>query len=217
MFREIHTFAGPFLGPRNECAARTPQTRALSAMCVNTRPAFGAGDEIGPYMPRPSAAEITALCQKCYDAYSPDPTSPGLMTAGPPEPFRLTNNGAVFHEMSFDELVAALVGLNKFLLRPVMAIILHEHFLLWSWCAELLIGGHATGQPNNIRHVEPLFFATIRAALASAPPRLKLPGNDPQFLNAAEFLSTANIVFAHMSFPLLEAECKRSCSQYVNV
>jgi len=119
--------------------------------------------------------------------------------------------------MSFDELVAALVGLNKFLLRPVMAIILHEHFLLWSWCAELLIGGHATGQPNNIRHVEPLFFATIRAALASAPPRLKLPGNDPQFLNAAEFLSTANIVFAHMSFPLLEAVCKRACSYYVTI
>jgi hypothetical protein len=160
-------------------------------------------------MPPLSAAEITALCQKCYDAHTPNPDAPNLMNFGPPEPFRLLNNGAIFHEMAFDELVAALVGLNKLLLHPGAMIFQPEHYFLWSWCAELLIGGQATAQP--------LYRATVRAALATAPPRVKLPGNDPQSVNATEFLSNANVIFSHLSFPLLEFVCKRACSQYVTI
>src|SRR5215217_116395 len=89
-------------------------------------------------MPQPTAAEIEKLCDDwCTASITP---AGGMAIGANTEKFRLLANGVNFHELSHEQLCAALIGLSKVLLRPGLNTIVHQdHSALWAWCGELLL------------------------------------------------------------------------------
>ena len=63
-----------------------------------------------------SADEIKRLCDSwCLAAQQP---GGGFAIGGETEQYRLLRNGIQFHDLDFDQLVAAISGLTKVLLLP---------------------------------------------------------------------------------------------------
>jgi len=117
-------------------------------------------------MPQPTAAEIEKLCDDwCAASINPQ----GGMTIGAnTEKFRLLANGVVFHELSHEQLCAAIIGLSKVLLRPGLnTIVDQDHFALWSWCGELLLRPSSQMFPVAQWGIQSLYQTAIHAALAN--------------------------------------------------
>ncbi len=138
--------------------------------------------------------------------------------------FRLLANGVVFHELSHEQLCAALIGLSKVLLRPGLNTIVHQdHLALWSWCGELLLNPRYQLFSVAQHEIRSLYETVIHAALAHCrkPPATKeerQAQNRIQELqphHAKQFLLESSLVVAYLGFPLLEAVLKRACANYV--
>ena len=83
------------------------------------------------------------------------------------EKHRLLANGVLFHDLPYDSLCAALIGTSKVILRPGLnTIIDHDHFAIWSWIGELLLGAGANVFPFTEREIKSLYQTTLHAALA---------------------------------------------------
>jgi len=167
-----------------------------------------------------SPDQIAALCEQfCHE------TATGTYSEQS-QSLRLLENGINFPSLKYDELMAAIIGLSEVLLRPGLnAVIDRDHYALWAWCGELLLGPMAQIKIHNQNimphEINELYKVTIRAALAHC----KRPTNQPQEVLLSEFMnpSTAthlknscSIILAYLTFPLLEALLKQVCSEYVS-
>ena len=173
-------------------------------------------------MQKPTAADIEKLCDDWCDA-SVLPEG-GLQIGVQTEQFRLLANGVVFHELSHEELCAALFGLSKVLLHPGLnTVIDQDHYALWSWSGELLLSRLPHFFPDTQREIQSLYAATIHAALAgcSRPPateeewqeQIRIRESQPH--HSKQLLQKSALVLAYLTFPLLEAILKRACAAYV--
>lgn len=174
-------------------------------------------------MPRHTAAQIAKLCDDwCTATVTPEG---GLTIGSNTEKFRLLANGVVFHELDFDALCTALLGLSKVLLRPGLnTIVDHDHFGAWSWCGELLLSPRANLFSTEQHEIKSLFETTIHAALANCrePATTKEDWQaqnqieEMQPHHAKQLLREAMLVLAYLAFPLLEAVLKRACKTFVS-
>lgn len=174
-------------------------------------------------MPQHTAAQIAGLCDDwCAATVTPEG---GLAIGSNTEKFRLLANGVVFHELDFDALSAALLGLSKVLLRPGLnTIVDHDHFGAWSWCGELLLSPRANLFSTEQHEIKSLFETTIHAALANCREPITSKEEwqaqnriqEMQPHHAKQLLREAMLVLAYLAFPLLEAVLKRACKTFVS-
>ncbi|NOX75476.1 MAG: hypothetical protein GXP17_02435, partial [Gammaproteobacteria bacterium] len=78
-----------------------------------------------------SAGGIKELCNNwCQAVQQPEG---GFAIGGQSEQYRLLRNGIQFHDLDFEQLVAAIDGLTKVLLLPGLnTVVDQDHFGLWS-------------------------------------------------------------------------------------
>lgn len=175
-------------------------------------------------MPSLTASDIKSLCDRWCDAST---TASGGMAIGhQSEQFRLLANGIIFHELSHDEICVALVSLSKVLLRPGMNTVIHQdHYGIWSWCAELLLGPQAGVFPLEQREVKLLYEANLHAALAhcrkpaASREEWQAQGQLVRKLppHAQKLLQDSALVLAYLAFPLLESVLKRACAPFIGL
>mgnify|MGYP000315157132 CR=1 FL=1 len=171
--------------------------------------------------------KIIELCDKTYSEMTKENPldnmtnctfAPGSIEALVPnlEQFRLTSNNINFHQLNKNELSSALFGLSKVLILPNGNIALHkDHFRLWAWCAELVLCTQFDVLDQfNDEHLslENLLATATRATLIiQKGTQQNLPADETVFLNEAQ------LILAHLSFPLLEGVCKLVSSDYVTI
>jgi len=140
------------------------------------------------------------------------------------ERYRLRANDIGFHELDYDELCTACVELTKQLLLPGFSSIIDpDHFWLWSWCAELLLGRNGSLSSSVDPEIGRLAQVTARAALAGVnaptPDAAERAIQVHTLLNqnAAYLIGSSQTVLSYLCFPLLEAVARRACSAYVGL
>jgi len=173
-------------------------------------------------MPQPTPAEIENLCDDwCTSSITP---RGGTVMGANTERFRLLANGVVFHELSHEQLCAALIGLTRVVLRPGLNTIVNEdHFALWSWCGELLLSPVSQIFPVTQFEIRSLYETVIHSALAHCrkPPATKEERHtqnrieESQPHHAKQLVRESSLVLAYLGFPLLEAILKRASANYV--
>ncbi|USK64844.1 hypothetical protein [Peribacillus frigoritolerans] len=138
------------------------------------------------------------------------------------ESFRLLENNIRFHDLDFEEIQAACIGLNRVLLfKGMNTIISSDHAFFWSWIAEVLLNrdtGYFTEKEEDIKK---LFLTCTRASLAEIQnPQMEweevAKRNDLMEFNTSELVKNRNLILAYLSFPLLEAILKKACHNYVD-
>ncbi len=160
----------------------------------------------------------------CSDWIAAATASGGIAIGQQSESFRLHQNGVRFHELDYDELRAACVGLTEVLLLPGLNTIIDlDHKLLWSWCGEVLMGRGAPYNHHVDREMAQLAALTLRCALSgtiartreafdqSADARRLLDGN------SKEFLGKAHEALPYVAFPFLESVARRACGVFVDL
>lgn len=167
-----------------------------------------------------NATAIEGLCDAWLDAATREG---GISIGGESEQYRLRNNGIRFHELNFEELRSACVGLSKVLLLPGLNTIVDlDHFLLWSWCGELLLGPDGTLTEAEA-DIAQLARAAVRAALVGARPPTEEAferarrAQEVLTPNAKQHLQESHVALAYLSLPLLEAITRRACHEYVDL
>jgi hypothetical protein len=173
-------------------------------------------------MLQPTAADITKLCDDwCTASATP---GGGMAIGANTEKFRLLANGVAFHELDHEAMCAAIIGLSKVLLRPGLNTVVHQdHFGLWSWCGELLLGPRAQLFPLDQHEIKSLYETALHAALAGClrPPASKEEWQEQNRIqelqphHAKQLLQQASLVLGYLAFPLLEAVLKRACTNFV--
>lgn len=172
-------------------------------------------------MPALSADQILALCDNWYGAAT---QQNGFAISGATEQFRLLRNGMQFHELDHDALSAAVVGLSKVLLLPGLnTVIDQDHFGLWSWCGELLLGAGSQYFQREQYELKRLFETAIHASLAGCnrpvnnreewQEQVRISQQQPH--HAREYVYSASLALSYLAFPLLEGLLKRRCARYV--
>ena len=170
-----------------------------------------------------SAARIAHLCDSWIAAVQrPDG---GMGIGGNTEQFRLLRNGISFHDLTYEELRAACLGLGRvLLLRGLNTVIDFDHLFFWSWCAEILLSRESPAFTPAQRELAELYGTSTRTALANA----KRPaGSKEDFLQQRdnhryipfhlnEMGHHAHLILAYLSFPLLEGVTKQACAEYVD-
>ncbi|GAA1033326.1 hypothetical protein GCM10009557_34720 [Virgisporangium ochraceum] len=163
------------------------------------------------------ADEITRLCEEWIKAASL-PTG-GSQISYQTEQFRLMSNGIYFHELTFDELRVAILGLTKTLLLPGMnTVVVNDHYFLWAWCAELLAGAGTNYFSHTEFELKQLSIVCNRSALSGAvsPDRRERYADLLQDWQMGALLRDSHLILAYLSFPLLEGVLKKECSTYVS-
>jgi len=133
-------------------------------------------------------------------------------------------NGLQYHELCFDQLVAAIDGLTKVLLLPGLnTIVDQDHFGLWSWCSEVILYRETDFFDQKEHELKKLFETCIRSSLVHC----KKPASNREEWqkqteveqqiphNARYFLQESPLTLAYLAFPLLEAVSKKISSSYV--
>lgn len=170
----------------------------------------------------PSSQKIRELCDSWCDAVQ-QPNG-GMAIGGQSEQYRLLRNGVQFHELCFDQLVAAIDGLTKVLLLPGLnTIVDQDHFGLWSWCAEVILHRETDFFDQEEHELRKLFEACARCALVhckkpvSNQSEWEKQAEAEQLIphNARYFLQESSLALAYLAFPLLEAVSKKICNAYV--
>ncbi|WP_308364423.1 MULTISPECIES: hypothetical protein [unclassified Microbulbifer] len=150
----------------------------------------------------------------------------GISIGSDSEKYRLLANGVQFHLLDFDSLIASVLGLSKVILLPGMnSFVVQDHFGLWSWCGEVIAGAGSHYFEPNEREIKSLFEACIRASLthcrkpaASPEEHMKQSEVEQQLPhNARYFLQDSSLILAYVSFPMLEAILKKTCSEYLRM
>jgi hypothetical protein len=171
-----------------------------------------------------TSEKIANLCEQwCLSVKT---SNGGLAIGGNSEKFRLLANGVNFHELDHESLMASILGLSRVLLLPGLnTIVVQDHFGLWSWCGEIIVGSRSEYFSHEEHEIKSLFQASIRASLANCkkPVRSReehqLQSEAEQKLphHARYFLYDSSLVLAYISFPLLESTLKRVSSTYLDM
>ncbi len=176
-----------------------------------------------PFRHRINAADIEKLCDDWVEAAT-NPTG-GFALGADTEKHRLLANGVQFHDLSYDALCASLIGLSKVLLLPGLnTVVVQDHYGLWSWCGELILGANAQQFPNEQRDIRSLYEVSIHAALALCnkpaitredfQEQARLRTLQPH--HAQQLVFQSSLALSYLAFPLLEAVLKRACADYVD-
>jgi len=148
--------------------------------------------------------------------------------------FRLLNNGISFESLNHDSLSAAIVGLTKVLLLPGLNTCIDtDHYALWSWCGELLLGPFAKiklhNNVNTTHELINLYETTVRASLSHCKKqthtsledreadRARLISEAMNPDNSTIMANNSHLILGYLTFPLLEGLLKKSCSKYVEM
>lgn len=168
----------------------------------------------------PARPSIRELCRSWRTAA----TANGGLSIGVSEQFRLHANGVRFHELSYNELREAAVGLTEGLLLPGLNTVIDlDHMLFWSWCGELLLGQGGPLSAGVDPQIRQLAESAVRTALANARPYTEeaferaRQASDLLEHNANQYLMHAHTVLPYLAFPLLEAVSRRACANYVDL
>ncbi|MBB5457696.1 hypothetical protein [Paraburkholderia sp. Cpub6] len=171
-----------------------------------------------------TAEQITRLCDDWLAAV----TQPGggMAIGGASERFRLHKNGVNFHEIEFDALCAAIVGLTKVVLLPGLTTVVDaDHQLLWSWCAEVLLCRRADVFQPEQSELRELLSTAIHCALVTA----RNPGLRPsdwhrealitqiQSVHVQELTANSLLTLTYLAFPVLEGLIKLKCTEFVDM
>lgn len=168
--------------------------------------------------------KIRELCDSWY--HSVRQPCGGIAIGSESEQYRLLRNGVQFHELGFDQLVAAIDGLTKVLLLPGLnTIIDQDHFGLWSWCAEVILNREIDFFSNDEQELKKLFETCIRSSLVHCKKpaanhdewqqQMEVDQQIPR--NAKYFLQESSLTLAYLAFPLLEAVAKKVCNSYLGM
>lgn len=170
--------------------------------------------------PRPPGS-IRDLCSAWRTAATAEG---GISIGGASEQFRLHRNSVRCHDLSYDELREAVVGLTEILLLPGMNTVIDlDHSLLWCWLGELLVGRDGPLSPSAEREISRLAEVALRAALANVRPPTEQAFEEARAAfelldnNSGQLLQNAHAVLPYVAFPLLEAVCRRACSTYLDL
>lgn len=167
----------------------------------------------------PDAASVRSLCA-AWRASATD--GGGIQIGYQSEQHRLHRNEVRMHELDYDGVRAALVGLTEILLLPGLNTVVDlDHQLLWSWCGELLLGSRSGITLD--REIRGLAEIAVRAALAGARPHTLEAfesGRQASELldaNSNELLQRSHALLPYLAFPLLEAMARRACSSHIDL
>ena len=170
------------------------------------------------------AKAIMKLCNSWRSAaMQPDGS---LTIGGDSEKFRLLANSVSFHDLDYDAMRSACIGLSAVLLLPGLnTVVDHDHSAFWSWCAELLCGSRATyfGQAIADYPLRTLMELTFRASLVGAYRPDKQGWEQARAVDSLLDVHTqawkrgAHTALTYLAFPLLEGVVKRKCSHYVEM
>lgn len=169
-----------------------------------------------------SSQKIRELCDSWCNAVQQP--GGGMAIGGQSEQYRLLRNGLQFHELGFDQLVAAIDGLTKVLLLPGLnTVVDQDHCGLWSWCSEVILYRETNFFDHEEHELRKLFETCIRSSLVHC----KKPVADREEWqkqaeaeqqiphNARYFLQESSLTLAYLAFPLLEAISKKICNSYI--
>lgn len=124
----------------------------------------------------------------------------------------LLEQGLAFHELSWDQLRAALVGLTRVgLVDKRVQVVLSEHAFLWAWIGQVLLTTYpptflARAGEEELGHALDL---ALRAVLSTGPP-------DDLDRNSAALLRNRHELAAYIAFPVLESTMRRANADVVN-
>ncbi|MGO4604536.1 hypothetical protein [Terrabacter sp. 2YAF2] len=171
---------------------------------------------------RPVRASINELCDLWKVAATREG---GIAIGGETESYRLRANGVSFHDLDYDDLRQAAVGLTGILLLPGLSTIIDlDHVLLWSWCAELLLGRSqapfASSVDPEIRELAATTFHTALANVTAPSHEAFERARQASRLiepNAHEYLVRAHRTLPYLAFPPLEAVARSACAEYVTL
>lgn len=168
-----------------------------------------------------SADMISKLCDHSIFANEGDSTEAGLIA-----------NGVIFHELGYDALCAAIIGTSKILLRPnYNATVEQDHFVLWSWCAELLLNPFANVYPLNATEIRSLFEIVLHTALVHCKKPSSAKNSEEHKAEWTEetknhrvlphnikiLQQNSHLILSYLIFPLLEATLKKVCAEHVAI
>jgi hypothetical protein len=168
--------------------------------------------------------KITNLCEQWCSSVKT--TEGGLAIGGESEKLRLLANGVNFHELDHQSLMASILGLSNVLLLPGLnTVVVQDHFGLWSWCGEIIVGSRADYFSHEEHEIKALFQASIRASLANCKKPVasreehQLQSEAEQKLphHARYFLHDSSLILAYICFPLLESMLKKVASTYLDM
>lgn len=111
-----------------------------------------------------------------------------------------------------EHLSAVLAGMTVCLVRPgeVFAGYGRDYRLLWSWCAEILVGSGRGAWFQREPVLDRLFTVASHAVLAREVPA-QVHGVSR---HARELVDSQGFVLAYLAFPLLEQTLRASCSRH---
>lgn len=161
-----------------------------------------------------TAEQIEQLCKDwCAASRAPDG---GMAIGAGTEGHRLLANGVVFHELDFECLEASLTGTTMVLLRPGLnTIVVQDHFVLWSWCAELLLSPRSRSGNFLKRRCMPHSLTLGDPLRAGEEWEAQNKKHEIHHHQAKYFVQNAHYALAYLAFPLLEAMLKRACCSFV--
>lgn len=165
---------------------------------------------------------IRNLCQSWLQATAIP--GGGIGIGGQSEGFRLLNNGVVFHDLDYDALRAACLGLSSVLLMPGLNTVIDwDHKWFWAWCGEVLCGGGSEYFGHEDHELKELMGLCIRASLAGTyrPDHAGWEQQRDQSMsmepNAREWIQRSQTALGYLAFPLLEGIVKRHCAAFVSM
>lgn len=169
--------------------------------------------------------KINQLCSS-WVATAQQPTG-GFTIGGATEQYRLLRNRIQFHELPYEGIQAACLGLSQvLLLKGVNTFIDLDHKWFWAWAGEVLLSPQSSlfSHSQEEMAINQLFGVCIRASLAgtTAPPQSREDWVQKRKVleltdfNTQQLTQNTHLILAYLSPTLLEGVLKKVCCQYVD-
>lgn len=149
-----------------------------------------------------------------------------IAIGGESDQLRLLANGVAFHDLDYDCMRAACIGLTSVLLLPGQnTIVDQDHHALWSWCGQLLCGSQSPYFDGSIEAhpFRQLMELCFRASLVGTyrpdrEGREQMQAADRLMdIHTQAWKRGSHTALAYLAFPMLEGVTKRHCSDFVQM
>lgn len=170
-------------------------------------------------MTQSKAQHILQLCDAWRAAYV-QPDGSGVSNAST-EKLRLIANGIRFHELEFDELEAACVGLTETMVsRGLGGFICADHHHFWRWCAQLLLTTPMSSfVPTSGNLIHQLLESSACLLMGGssyfwAEPEIQFSKDYDLCLK--RLIGKKLFILEYLSYPLLDLLLKAHCNSFVS-
>lgn len=128
---------------------------------------------------------------------------------------RLSRNGIFFHELTYEELMAAIGYVTSTLLLPNLnSLTTTDHSHLIAWCQQIILDrDHCSDRPLEHRHYHKMSEICTRFELLDFYNK----GDTGHSIEWLAITSERGMILACIAFPLLEAALKISCFDFVTI